>query len=83
MTCLEEICRKNKLCFQTELLENTYCSISFTRKINCVYLEEKKDRNGLYPCKLTEENIKLVEENFNLTEGKLRPTRENLDASIN
>lgn len=83
MTCLEETCKKNKLCFQIQLLENTYCNLSFNRKISCAYLEDKKDQNGFYPCKLTEENLKLVEKNVELTEGKLIPTHEDIEANIN
>ncbi|VVB82287.1 Uncharacterised protein [uncultured archaeon] len=83
MVCLEEVCKKNKLCFQINLLENIYCNLSLHRKVSCAYLEDKKDQNGLYPCKLTEENLKLVEKNVELTEGKILPTQEDIESSIN
>jgi hypothetical protein len=54
---LEKVCRKNGLCFQSNLLGNVYCRLSMDgRKIECPYLEEK-DKNGVYSCKAKKQEI--------------------------
>jgi len=36
--------------FHIELLGNVYCSLSLSRKVECPYLSDIKDHNGLYSC---------------------------------
>lgn len=59
MTCLEEVCKKEKLCFQLHILGSDYCDLAVSREIRCAYLGEK-DENGLYLCKLSEEDSSKV-----------------------
>jgi len=47
---LEDICLEEGG-FYTVLRGNIYCSLAWGRKIDCKYLSEEKDHNGLYTCK--------------------------------
>ncbi len=45
---LEQICYTED--FSSTLRGITYCSLAITRKIDCRWLSEEKDHNGLYSC---------------------------------
>ena len=47
---LEKICTKEGGNFYTIIRGNVYCSLAWTRKINCKYLSDEPDCNGLYTC---------------------------------
>lgn len=45
---LSEICKEED--FHTEVKGNIYCRLSLIKKIECPYMNEDIDNDGLYPC---------------------------------
>lgn len=58
---LEIVCSEED--FHVELMGGIYCSLSMSRKVNCLFISEHKDTNGLYICN----NLKYNEETIGST----------------
>ena len=58
---LVDIC--NEFDFSKKLNGNVYCSLGYSRQVECPFYSKDQDHNGLYPClnpkyqPLTEEEI--------------------------
>ena len=51
---IQSLCKNEGVCFQTELVGGKYCSLAYTKPIECEHLGEKGE-DGLYYCKLERE----------------------------
>ena len=49
-TRLCEICTEEKGRFYRILNGNVYCSLAYSRRVDCPYLSDHRDVNGLYLC---------------------------------
>ena len=50
MKRLEKICTEEGGNFYMILNGNVYCSLAWSRRIDCKHLADKPDHNGFYPC---------------------------------
>jgi len=67
--CLSQICQEEGLFFQKHLRGITYCRLGFNgREIQCKYIEENNDHNGLRRCNYIELKTREIIKKVNYQE---------------